>query len=54
MEKNLKMAKEQEKQGEQLEELKSRDGKMWRQVVGWVLAAVIGGVITFLLTRIGL
>ena len=48
------MAKEQEKQSGQLEEIKSRDGKMWRQVVGYVLAAVIGGVITFILTQLGI
>ena len=48
------MTKELEKQGDQLEELRSRDGKMWRQVIGWVLAAVIGGAITFLFTTLGL
>lgn len=48
------MIKEQEKQGKRLETLENRDGEMWRKVVGLVLAAVIGGVITYLFTRIGM
>ena len=36
------MAKTQTKQGERLEELESRDGKMWRKVSGDVITSVIG------------
>lgn len=47
-------AKELEKQGIRLEELESRDGKMWRKVVGYIATAVIGGVVTYILTHVGL
>ena len=39
------MAKTQARQGERLEELESRDGKMWRKVSGYVVTAVIGIVL---------
>lgn len=48
------MAKAQEKQGERLETLESRDGEMWRKVVGYVLTFVIGAVLTFVFTAIGI
>lgn len=48
------MAKAQEKQGERLEELESRDGEMWRKVVGYVLTFVVGAVLTFVFTAIGI
>lgn len=47
-------AKELEKQGTRLETLEARDGKMWRKAIGYVLTALIGGVVTYLLTHIGL
>ena len=48
------MVREQERQGKRLEELESRDGEMWRKVVGYVITAVVTGVVGFLLARIGL
>lgn len=48
------MAKTQTRQGERLEELESRDGKMWRKVSGYVLATVIGAILTFVLMQIGI
>ena len=48
------MVKVQEQHGRQLEELKSRDGKMWRKAVGYVVTAVIGIVLGFIATKIGL
>lgn len=48
------MAKEQEKQGLRLESLESRDGEKWRKVVGYVVTAVVGGAITYILTNLGL
>lgn len=48
------MVKEQEKQGERLTELEGRDGKMWRQVVGYIATAVIGILIGFLFQQIGI
>ncbi len=48
------MVKEQEKQGERLENLESRDGEMWRKVTGYVLTAVVGAVLALIFTHIGL
>lgn len=48
------MVKEQEKQGKRLEVLESRDGEMWRKVVGYVVTAVIGIVLGFVFTQIGI
>ena len=39
------MVKEQERQGERLETLESRDGEMWRKVVGYVISAITGVII---------
>ena len=36
------MVKEQEQQGKRLEVLESRDGKMWREVVGHLITTMIG------------
>lgn len=48
------MAKEQEKQGKRLETLEGRDGEMWRKIVGYCITAIIGIVIGFLFTQIGM
>lgn len=48
------MVKEQEKQGNRLEVLEGRDGEMWRKIVGYVITAVIGIVIGFAFTQIGM
>lgn len=48
------MLKEQEKQGKRLEELEGRDGQMWRKMMGYILSALIGGIVVFLLATIGL
>lgn len=48
------MVKEQEKQGKRLEVLEGRDGEMWRKVVGYVVTAVIGIVLGFVFTQIGM
>lgn len=48
------MAKSQTKQEDRLEELESRDGKMWRKVSGYVLTTVIGAILTFVLMLIGI
>ena len=36
------MVREQEAQGKRLVSLESKDGEMWRKVVGYVITAVIG------------
>lgn len=48
------MARSQSRQEERLEELESRDGKLWRQVTGYVLTLIIGAVLTFVLTQAGM
>lgn len=48
------MAKSQTKQEDRLEELESRDGKMWRKVSGYVLTTIIGAILTFVLMQIGI
>lgn len=48
------MVREQEKQGKRLEALEGRDGEMWRKVVGYVITAVIGIVVGFIFTQIGM
>lgn len=48
------MVTEQKEQGERLEALESRDGEMWRKVVGYAVTAVIGVVIGFLFKQIGM
>ena len=48
------MVKEQEQQGKRLEALESRDGEMWRKVVGHVVTAVISIIIGFAFAQIGM
>ena len=48
------MAKEQQEQGKRLETLEARDGEMWRKVVGYAVTAVLGIVIGFAFTRLGM
>lgn len=48
------MAKSQGRQEERLEELEGRDGEMWRKVTGYVITAVIGIVVGFIFTQIGM
>lgn len=48
------MAKEQERQGERMEVLEGRDGEMWRKVVGYIATAVIGIVLGFVFTQLGM
>ena len=48
------MAETQKVQGEKLEQLESRDGEMWRKISSYVLTAIIGAIVCFVLTHIGL
>lgn len=48
------MCKEQEQQGKRLETLEGRDGEMWRKVVGYVVTGIVGIVIGFIFTQIGM
>lgn len=46
--------KEQSKISERLKKLENRDGDMWRTVIKYAITAIVGGVLTFILTRIGI
>lgn len=48
------MVKEQERQGKRLEALESRDGEMWRKVTGHLLTVVVGIIVGFIFTQIGM
>ena len=48
------MLREQEKQGKRLEVLESRDGEMWRKVTGYILTTIIGIVVGYIFTQIGM
>lgn len=48
------MLKAQKQQAERLEVLESRDGEMWRKVTGYIITAVIGIVIGYIFTQIGM
>lgn len=48
------MVREQERQGTRLEALEARDGEMWRKVLGYIVTAIIGIVIGFIFTQIGM
>lgn len=47
------MTKEMEQQGKRLATLESRDGEMWRKVVGYIVTAVVGIVVGYIFTQIG-
>ncbi len=48
------MVKVQEQQGKRLETLESRDGELWRKVVGYVGTAIIGIVVGFIFRQLGM
>jgi len=48
------MLQEQKKQGKRLEVLESRDGEMWRKVTGYILTTIIGIVVGYIFTQIGM
>ena len=48
------MAKAQEKQAKRLETLESRDGEMWRKVVGYAVTFVVGAVLAYIFSKLGM
>lgn len=48
------MVTEQKQQGKRLEVLENRDGEMWRKVTGYVLTTIVGIVIGWIATQVGL
>ena len=48
------MAKSQTRQEKRLEELEGLDGEMWRNVSGYVITAVVGIVLGYIFTQIGM
>ena len=48
------MVKEQEKQGKRLETLESRDGEKWRKAAWYIGTAVVGIIIGFIASHLGM
>lgn len=48
------MVKEQERQGQRLETLEDRDGAKWRKLMGYIVSALVAGVVGFLLAQAGI
>ena len=48
------MVKEQERQGKRLETLEGRDGAKWRKLMGYIVSALVAGVVGFRLAQIGI
>lgn len=48
------MQKELSSQGNRLEELESRDGKMWRKVVSHLITTALGIVVAYLFMQVGM
>ena len=48
------MSKTLAAQGDRLEALEARDGQRWRQLMGYVLTAVVSVLVGFVATRLGL
>lgn len=48
------MVNEQKMQGKRLETLEGRDGEMWRKVVGYIATTVVGVVLGYIFTQIGM
>ena len=48
------MAEEQKSQNNKIEKLESRDGEMWRKVVGYIVTAIVGILIGFVFQQIGM
>ena len=48
------MAEEQERQGERLETLESRDGELWRKVVSYTATAAVGVLVGLIFQQAGL
>ena len=49
-----KMTETQKEQGDKLEKLESRDGEMWRKVVGYIATAIVGIVLGFIFNQFGM
>lgn len=48
------MCKEQEKQGKRLERLEGRDGEMWRKALSTAISCIVGAVVGYALSKIGI
>ena len=48
------MLKEQKDQGERLEVLESRDGEKWRDTSKYIITLIIGAVVGYIFTQLGM
>lgn len=49
-----KMLTEQRNQGDRLDVIEGRDGEMWRKAVGYLVTAIIGIIVGFVATQLGM
>ena len=49
-----RMLKEQEQQGKRLETLEGRDGEKWRNVTGYIITFIVGLVVSYIFSQIGI
>lgn len=49
-----KMAEEQKEQGDRLSALESRDGEMWRKLVGHLATTIAGIIIGYIFVKLGM
>jgi hypothetical protein len=48
------MQKEQKDQSDRLEKIEARDGEMWRKVTGHIITSIVGIVVGYIFTQIGM
>lgn len=48
------MLQEQKEQGRRMEIIEGRDGEKWRTISSYILTAVVGAVVCYVLTKVGL
>ena len=48
------MLKELTKQSNRLKELEGNDGKKWKKVVSGIITGVVGGLVVFVMAKLGL
>lgn len=48
------MVRELEKQGKRLDILENRDGEKWRNITGHIMTVIIGAILGFIFTQIGI
>lgn len=48
------MQREQKDQSSRLEKIEARDGEMWRKVTGYIITSIVGIVVGYMFTQLGM